>query len=242
MRSTSIFNQRINSTTLIEVAEIIRNSLNGRRKILVFAMNVHILLLLRKDRRFKKQHDKADVVFCDGVPLTWLAKALSGYDLERVSGTDIAEMVLSKFSRAFLLGSTSEVLKRMKRNYGDSVCGYYSPPFENRWNKKVTKEIISTVNKSKAKILLVGVGPLKQEQWILENVDKLRYVKVFIGVGSALDILSGKTPRAPIILKNNGFEWMWRILLEPKRLFFRYLLDFMYLGLLLVDHVRKQLF
>ena len=70
---------------------------------------------------------------------------------------------------------------------------------------------------------------MKQEKWLINNFTKLKNVYLGMGIGSALDILSGEKRRAPKLMKDFYLEWLWRLILEPKRLFKRYLGDFLFL-------------
>jgi len=229
MKSTSILSQRVNCVTHKQVVDTIFRRVKQRRRALVFAMNTHILVELSKDPLFKRRHDKADIIFADGAPLVWISKITPTPLPERVSGTDLAEQLLkSKNARIFLLGSTDKILEKMRRIYSHSVSGYYSPPFKKRWGSKENQKIIKLINKSKADIIIVCLGSLKQERWLVNNLAKIDAI-IGIGVGSALEILSGEKPRAPRFMKDNGFEWLWRLLLEPKRLTRRHIGDFLYI-------------
>lgn len=190
-------------------------------------MNIHILTELSKDMKFRQKHGLASIIFCDGVPLVWLSR-LCGMALpERVSGTDLVKTLLTSNYRVFLLGSSNDVLKVMKKKY-KNTCGTYSPSYATVWGAEENKKIIKRINKYQTDILLVGVGPLKQERWIIDNKDNVNS-QIMVGVGSAFDILSGKTPRAPRILRNIGLEWAWRLVLEPNRLARRYGKGFLFL-------------
>lgn len=230
MRSTKLLDQRVDLVSLEDTFSLIKESIKNKDKSLFFALNIHILVQLHKDNFFKKKHNKAaKIIFADGVPIVWLSRFTENKLLERVAGTDLTEMILreDKFN-IFLLGSSDKVLEKVNNKYR-SVCGFYSPPINNSWPTKEKYKIIKKINKSKANVILVAVGPLKQEKWLVNNFNLLGNCFVGLGVGSALDILIGDKPRAPKFLKDNGFEWLWRVFLEPNRLIKRYLNDFIYL-------------
>lgn len=232
MKGFKVFNQRIDFLSFDETLFLSQKAVLEKEKSLFFAMNVHILKLLSKDRKFKEKHErKASLIFTDGMPLIFLSKfkKFSNGELkERISGTDLAEQILiSKEHKVFLLGTSETILKEVAKKY--SVCGFYSPPFQEKWSEKEDQKIINLINKSKANTLLVAVGPLKQEKWLINNFSKLKTVYLGMGIGSALDILSGKKRRAPKLMRDFYLEWLWRLILEPKRLFKRYLGDFLFL-------------
>ena len=117
-------------------------------------------------------------------------------------------------------------MKKQPSRLGLTVCvplvriagtenGYFSPAEEN--------ELIERINGSNAGILLVGLGVPIQELWIARNRNRLK-VPVVMGVGGLFDYYSNRIPRAPLILRKAGMEWVWRLLQEPRRLAKRYLL------------------
>ncbi len=238
MESSILLSQRVDCLTRESIDKRVYESIKRKKKTLVFAMNVHILLELRNDQPCKEKHNNNSLIFCDGVPLVWLSK-LSWYSTKslpgRVSGTDLVERILQNDRyKIYIIGSTLQILKRIVEKYPKNICGFFAPPFGNDWNEKVDEVILTQIKKTKPDIVLIGVGPLKQEKWLIKHSDKINAF-VGIGVGSAFDILSGTTPRAPSILRNNGLEWLWRVVLEPKRLLRRYLTDFLHLTWLIIS-------
>ncbi len=83
--------------------------------------------------------------------------------------------------------------------------------------KLKTDALTSAINKAKPDILLVALGAPKQEKWIAENLPKLPSVKLAIGVGGTFDFISGLVRRAPRFMRALGFEWLWRLLIQPWR-------------------------
>ena len=241
-KAISLFSQRIDNFSFNETYKKIVALTELKSQSYVFAMNINILLMLQEDQKFRKIHDQAKIIFADGVPLIWLSKFFSKNKLkERVSGTDLVEKILKESEKkVFLVGSTPKILKKMQRLYPKTVIGFYSPPFLKNWPKNINQKIIQEVNQSKAEIAMVGVGPLKQERWLIDYLPKTK-ARIGMGVGSAFDILSEEVPRAPKIMKDTGFEWLWRIILEPKRLFVRYLKDAFKLLSLIINIVPKMI-
>jgi len=241
MKSSQILSQRIDNLTLDQLYKSLKGRILAKKKALAFAMNVHILVKLSQDTELKNRHNKADYIYADGLPLVWLSNfsqmKLSG----RVSGTDLCYKILNDpHNKVFLLGSTQRILRKIKKKFGKSVIDYYSPSFKRVWEDSENIKIIQRINKSKATVLLVAVGPTKQEEWLL-NYFNLTSSLIGLGVGSALDIISEEKPRAPLLLKDYGFEWLWRILLEPRRLARRYFADVLALTQLFISHLLKKL-
>ena len=85
-------------------------------------------------------------------------------------------------------------------------------------NDKLNEELIQRINKTKPDIIFVAFGSPKQEEWIHESLKRIPSVKLAIGVGGSFDFISGKTKRAPLIFQKLWLEWLWRLILEPRRI------------------------
>jgi exopolysaccharide biosynthesis WecB/TagA/CpsF family protein len=231
MALTSILGIIVHRTTLARVILVIRRNMSKNKQTFVFPMNIHILVELLKNRSVLQKHNQADIVFPDGVPLLWLSRFTQKALTHRVSGTDLTEKIISDFNHVYIIGPSKKIVDTIVRLYDPGhtkIVGTFYPPYAKEWGTKTHNSLVRDINKTKAKIVLVGVGPLKQEEWILRYAKRTR-ARVFVAVGSAFDILSGIKPRSPQWLQHIGFEWLWRIILEPKRLFPRYIQDITFL-------------
>jgi len=153
--------------------------------------------------------------------------------IEKISGSDFILDTCdycSKTNRSiFLLGGEEESNKLcvslLETKYGIKINGY-SPPFiPYPFNESIALSIKNRIKDFKPDYIFVGFGMPKQEFWIDDNRDFLKSinVKFAIGCGGTLDIVSGKFERAPIWIQKAGFEWFFRFLQEPRRLWRRYL-------------------
>lgn len=237
---TYIFSTKLNCISFTEVIDQIRLAIANKSKLFLFPMNVHILVELSKNIRFRYFHNRDGVIFTDGLPLVWLSYLTSNKIPERISGTSLVDKILKVFKHIYMIGPDNETFAIIKKKYQfnneQMLAGYCSPPYADEWEEKINKQIIENINQSKAEIVLVGVGPLKQEKWILKYASKTN-AKIFIAVGSAFEIISGKRPRAPVWMQNSGLEWLWRMILEPKRLIPRYIKDMFRLFYLMFQFV-----
>ena len=169
----------------------------------------------------------------DGMPLVWASRLLGCPIPGRVAGSDFllefSKIAASKGFSFFLLGGAPGVPENLARvlvrlNPELKVAGTYSPPFYRDFPPQVNEDIVRRINRTKPDVLWVGLGAPKQERWIHENLGQLE-VKVAVGVGAAFDICSGRFRRAPVWMRRSGLEWLFRFVLEPKRLFRRYFLE-----------------
>jgi N-acetylglucosaminyldiphosphoundecaprenol N-acetyl-beta-D-mannosaminyltransferase len=193
--------------------------------------NVNTIMQGRSDSSFSVIVNNSDLSVPDGMPLVWLGR-LHGYALrERVAGPDLLPECCRKTQNAgyrhFFYGSAEGVAKQLASELkcqfpGIRVAGTYSPPFR-QLTQEEDQHIIQMINQAHPDVLWVGLGCPKQERWIYEHRNRLQ-VAVMIGVGQAFDIHAGRLRRAPAYMRNHGLEWLCRLLLEPRRLWRRYLI------------------
>lgn len=195
----------------------------------VVTANVDFLVQAHRDVELRRILLEADLVLCDGTPLLWASRWLGNPLPERVAGSDLAPALLQsaaeKGHRVFLLGAApgvaAEAAERAVRQYPKlNVVGHFAPPFSALLEMN-HDEIIRRVQAAKPDILLVSFGCPKQEKWIAMHHRALG-VPVAMGVGATLDFLAGRIHRAPAWMRRTGTEWLYRLSLEPKRLYKRY--------------------
>ncbi len=190
-------------------------------------VNAACMLLAEDNNRYRETLNQADLVYADGTGVILGAK-LWGHRLPgRSTAADFMPDFCMHFAdkglSIFLLGAergvAAEAAGQLKKKIpGLRIAGTHHGYFtENRM-----ENIISIINRSKADILLVGLGAPMQEFWMLKHADSLT-PKILWGVGGLFDFLSGRTPRGPQWLLDNGFEWLCRLMAEPRRLWRRYI-------------------
>ncbi len=193
----------------------------------IITVNVAILMMAKDDPKLANAIDKADLVVVDGKPLVWTSRWLGSAVPEKVSGVDLMRRLLAEGNRRglsiFLLGTTQErldVLERVIRAQYPNVTiagtrnGYFKQPDY----AAVTRQI----RESHADLLLVGMPAPFKEIWCEEHRDELA-TPTILGVGGAFDVMAGFVPRAPRVMQEAGLEWFWRLAMEPRKLWKRYL-------------------
>ena len=228
-----VLGSKVHLTEMSEVLEVIDEWIEDRsqcRYIVVTGM--HGAMEARKRHDFKEIIDASSLFVPDGYSLVAVAK-IRGFEInKRVCGTDLlwetcrhAEL---KGHSLFFYGDTDETLDalttKLSVNFPNlKIAGAHSPPFRVLTSIEDAEEV-EMINSSGADILWVGLGLPKQERWIFEHRHSLD-VPVAIGVGAAFKFVSGKIKRAPNWIGDNGFEWLWRLIFEPRRVWKRVLLD-----------------
>jgi N-acetylglucosaminyldiphosphoundecaprenol N-acetyl-beta-D-mannosaminyltransferase len=216
------------------VAEVRECALAADHVYLVEAANTHVVTLARHDRDFAKTMASFDLIVPDGMPLIWSLNRLSSIDKkmkDRVYGPTLMLECFEAFQGEnepghFLLGGRLSTLNQLQANLavkfpGAKVLGSYSPPF-GKWPDDENERIAEMIRDSGASVIWVGLGCPKQENWMAEMKAKLPH-GVYFGIGAAFAFHAGEVRQAPSLFQKFGLEWAYRLAMEPRRLFVRYL-------------------
>jgi len=224
--------------------------LHGRCAHYVTVSNVHSVVESQQDAHLKQTLNGSDLNVPDGMPIIWLGRR-QGYNLpRRVYGPELfiefCSETLARNYRHFFYGGAPDVVQALVDNLkerlpGFQVAGYYSPPFRPLTVDEDLR-VVEMINTAAPDVLWVGLGCPKQEFWMGMHREQLA-VPAIVGIGQAFDIYAGKLRQAPIWMRENGMEWLFRLLLEPRRLWRRYLVyntRFIIWLLLEALHLRKE--
>lgn len=204
----------------------IRHRLVQKVKTRIFFVNAHCFNIAQINEAYRNQVNQAELVLNDGIGMKLGAAAFDIHLMENLNGTDFTPQVLqivhSLKMKLYLLGGKPGVAEkaadRIQMEFPDiEIVGFSDGYFQNS-NRKVEE-----INQLKPDLLLVGLGVPLQEQWISEKFEKLE-VQVVMGIGAFLDFVSGSVKRAPLLVRALKMEWLFRLLLEPKRMWKRYLI------------------
>jgi N-acetylglucosaminyldiphosphoundecaprenol N-acetyl-beta-D-mannosaminyltransferase len=200
-----------------------------RHSCALFFANVHMIMEAADDPFFLGRLNSADVVLPDGMPLAWALRALGESSAQRVCGPDATAALLEAAEKAGVsagfYGGSQAVLDALVnavhlRHPKLDVAFAESPPF-----RALTPEedaaAVDRIASSGARLLFVGLGCPKQENWVIEH--RGRVPAVMLAVGAAFDFIAGSKRRAPRWMGRCGLEWVFRFATEPRRLAWRYL-------------------
>ena len=212
-------------------SEIKRLARSGERG-LILNVNVHCLNLCHDDPVLRRFFNDADVVFCDGAGVMLAARILGELIPARITYADWAWR-LAAFAEAeglslFFLGARPGVAERAARRLkvrhpALDISGVRHGYFDHRAGSQENESVLEEINTARPDILLVGLGMPLQERWLMENRHRIE-AGVALSGGAVFDYVSGDLRRGPRLLTENGFEWLARLLVEPRRLWRRYLL------------------
>ncbi len=190
--------------------------------------NVHMLVEAHHNPAFAAVLQKADLVTPDGMPLVWMLRCLGAPEQDRVAGLDVllalCQQAPAHDIKVFFLGSEPSVLARiqarLEREFPQlQVAGMEPLPFR-PLTPQEDEAIVAQINASGAGVVLVCLGCPKQEFWIAQHKERIQ--AVMVGLGGAFPVYAGLHKRAPGLIRSSGFEWLYRLVQEPRRLWSRY--------------------
>jgi N-acetylglucosaminyldiphosphoundecaprenol N-acetyl-beta-D-mannosaminyltransferase len=160
------------------------------------------------------------------MPLVWLLRKAGYSHVDRVYGPDLLLALARRGGyRHYFYGGAPGVPEQLVSNLKSKfpsidVAGIYSPPFRSL-SAKEDETASALIRSSQPDIVWVGLGTPKQERWMASHVNRLKGA-VLIGVGAAFDFHAGTIKQAPRWIHRSGFEWLFRLVIEPRRLWRRY--------------------
>jgi len=228
------------------ISEWIENKVRGNY---VIVANAYDVTVSRRGIMAMNAANGSALTVADGISLVLLAR-LRGYKLKkRVYGPDLMLEFLkiseTKRYSHFFYGATERTLGLLVKNLKErfpslKIAGSYAPSFS-ELSVEEDSAVVEMINKSNPDVVWVGLGCPKQQLWMYEHKNKIA-VPVMVGVGAAFDFLAGVKPQAPPWIRDNGFEWLFRLITEPKRLWRRYLIDYpFFVYYMLVELISKPI-
>jgi N-acetylglucosaminyldiphosphoundecaprenol N-acetyl-beta-D-mannosaminyltransferase len=196
----------------------------------VCVTGVHGVMESQRDGELLRIHNASGLTTPDGMPLVWAGRRAGATGMRRVYGPDLmlalSERAAARGWQSFFYGGRDGVPDRLvdnlRRRFPDfTAVGCYSPPFRALTDAEDTA-IVERINAAAPDLVWVGLSTPKQERWMDAHVGRLD-APVLLGVGAAFDIHAGTLPQAPRWMQANGFEWLYRVIREPRRLWRRYL-------------------
>lgn len=245
LRKHAVLGVGISATSYGEIVRLCRQWLEAKRRWQqsgcdpvatpparsIFLCSVHPVMMAAFQPEFRAVLNGADAAAPDGMPLAWALRSFGVKGQQRVYGPDLMLALCAQAAelghRVFLYGGREETLSVLCRRLTDRfpglvIAGTHAPPF-----RPLTPEedaaCVERIVAAQADIVFVGIGAPKQERWIADHCGKLPGA-VLVGVGAAFDFHAGRVRQAPRWMQQAGLEWFFRLMMEPGRLWKRYLL------------------
>jgi N-acetylglucosaminyldiphosphoundecaprenol N-acetyl-beta-D-mannosaminyltransferase len=190
--------------------------------------NPHSVMMVRRDSLMRSATQQASLVLPDGVGIILAARILGLPHHGRITGPALMLYLCDQGRRLglrhFFYGGSPSVVDRLADNLrnrfpGLDVAGYFSPPFGPMYPDD-DRRIVDRINQTRPDVVWVGLGAPKQEIWMARHLGHIQ-ATTLIGVGAAFDFHAGVIPWAPTWIRAIGFEWAYRLCVEPKRLWRR---------------------
>ncbi|EOD7438361.1 WecB/TagA/CpsF family glycosyltransferase [Enterococcus faecium] len=237
-----IFDTFVDCLSIQETISKIENRIDQGLTTYQVSINADKINQMQNNYELKNIIDNADIINADGISIVLSGKLLGVPISERVSGIDIFTQLLTRSEdkgySVFFLGATEEslltMLEKIEKNYPKLIISGYRNGY---FDSIEEKQIVADIYASHTDILFLGFSSPQKEIWIKKN-QKESGARFIMGVGGSFDIYSGKTKRAPELIQNLGFEWLYRFIQEPTRLYNRYIIgNFKFMRLLLQEKI-----
>ena len=193
----------------------------------VITANASHLCMMRRDRQLALACRASHLTVADGMSVVWALRSSGQHTPERVAGVDLMARLLAAAEehrlRVYFLGARREVVtalveRSLAQHPGLEIVGFRDGYFGPDDHLRIVEEIRA----SGAHMLFVGMPTPFKETWCERHRSRLA-VPVIMGVGGSFDVLAGFIKRAPRWTQSLGLEWLWRLLMEPRKLWKRYL-------------------
>jgi N-acetylglucosaminyldiphosphoundecaprenol N-acetyl-beta-D-mannosaminyltransferase len=224
-RNLELLGLSITNVTMDEALTMIDSVHDGRHT--MHFVNAHCINVAANDAAYCAILNKADALFADGSGIRLAGKWLGSPVVDNVNGTDLFPLLCKRFAltgkRMYLLGSAPTIAEKAalwatEQAQSPIIAGTHDGFF----TPEEQEAVISEINASGADLLLVALGVPRQEKWIEAFRDTLQ-IPLCMGVGALFDFYSGTVPRAPLWMRKVGLEWVWRLAIEPRRMWRRYI-------------------
>lgn len=232
MKTFDVLGVRMSALTLPLATEAILDAAKNKRPGYVCVTGVHGIMEAQRDPALRETLNAAFLNTTDGMPLVWLGRRVVGDWVDRVYGPDL---MLEVFAAAcamggthFLYGGAPGVAEKLKsrleaRFPGARIVGTFCPPFRPLEGSEETA-LIAQVAAVQPDFFWVGLSTPKQEHFMRAYLPRLQ-TTVMLGVGAAFDFHAGTARQAPRWMQRSGLEWLFRLGMEPRRLWRRYLVN-----------------
>lgn len=210
-----------------ELAQLIETDAHAE----VLHVNVHGMNLSADNPWLRDYLNQAEIVFCDGAGIILGARILGQHIPERITYADwmwqLAEFAAARGYSFYFLGAKPGIAQtaadRMIERFPELKIAGVRDGYFNKDNGHPDNEaVLADINAARPNILVVGMGMPMQERWLLDNWSRID-ANIALTGGAVFDYISGDLKRAPTWMTDNGLEWLGRLLIEPRRLWQRYI-------------------
>lgn len=219
----------ITASTKADLFAAVNTAFDAERGFTLATINLDHVVKLATQKAFQKAYREQTIIVADGNPIVWLSR-LAGRGVELIPGSELIEplsaLAAEKRVPVGLIGSTDETLLKtasyLENRYpGLQIVAKLAPSFQFDPDGAEATTLLEKLNVSGARLCFLALGAPKQELLAARGLTTCPHIG-FVSIGAGLDFLAGHQMRAPLFLRRIAMEWFWRMMLSPKRLFWRY--------------------
>jgi N-acetylglucosaminyldiphosphoundecaprenol N-acetyl-beta-D-mannosaminyltransferase len=219
----------VDNLTMDETLDVIEGFVRSGTPHQHVVVNVDKVVKARDDAELRDIINDCALINADGMPVVWASRLLGTPLKERVAGVDLFEAIMARAAavgwRVFLLGAREEVVSKVKAIYEAKYPGLAVAGHRNGyWRPEEEESVAEQVRAARTDILFVAISSPKKERFLGKWQSHMK-VPFAMGVGGTFDVAAGLVKRAPLWMQKTGFEWFYRFLQEPRRMYRRYFID-----------------
>lgn len=225
-------NLRLKQLSIVEGMDELKALPEG--KLLINTINAHSYNTALKDELFAEALMKGDALIPDGASIVKACKWLKAKSRpkERIAGWDLFAYEMDRLNKrggkCMFMGSSEKVLalvrERAATDYPNIEVVTYSPPYKPEFSAEDNRAIIEAINAANPDLLWIGMTAPKQEKWTYSHWNELK-IHCHVGtIGAVFDFFAGTAKRAPLWWQRHSLEWLYRLMMEPKRMWRRYII------------------
>lgn len=244
MSRTELLGLPVDVLTLKETVDCVEEMVRGGGTHQHVVLNAAKVVKAADDPALAAIIRSCDLVNADGMSIVWASRLLGRPLPERVTGIDLMDALLARAAElgwpVYFLGAQPDVVQRVvevevARHQGLIVAGFR----DGYWNADEEDEVVGKVAAACPEVLFLAIPSPAKEEFLARHRDQLS-IPFVMGVGGSFDVVAGVTSRAPLWMQRFGLEWVHRLILEPRRMFKRYLVGNSKFILLVARHWRTH--
>lgn len=245
-RSPLLFGVPVAAATTAQVVERCHRAVVARERMAIGVVNAAKLVKMQSDPDLRAAVLGCNLILADGMSVVWASRVLGAPLPERVAGIDLFERLLeladARQLSVFFLGARQETVEELQRRVAAAHPGIRIAGIRNGYFSEAEEpEVVAAINRVQPDLLFIGVPTPKKELFLARWQSELQ-ASVCHGVGGSFDVIAGVVRRAPQRWQSWGFEWLYRVLQEPRRMWKRYLVtNTLFAGMLLTAVSRRVL-
>ena len=224
-----LFDVEVLNLDMAATVALIDEAIRQKEQLVHNCINANKVVLIQRDKQLKDSLDEADIISADGQAVVWASRLFGTPLKERVPGIDLMEEIVRHAAeqgyKIFLFGAkeknVSKVAEIYSRKYGPELVAGYRNGY---YKQEEEAEIARQINESGAQILFVAIPSPQKEIFLKNNKHLMPQIYLMMGVGGSFDVVAGQVKRSPRWMQDNGLEWLYRLIQEPRKMWRRYLI------------------